>query len=172
MQFMLKRQVAKVAHVNLREEKHGEESVLGCDVKVTADVPNTFLDQLSPTLRSSLYMAEGEAPGSQAPLVADATHLPVLRYAFLDPLKASGLKMPMAKVVFHASRKDESVAVDADVNELRLEPLEGGTVSITFRVQFEPAPEAVARVSAMLGREVKVSVQPNDAPETPPESVE
>jgi len=171
MAFSLKKQSAKVAHVNLREEKHGDEPVLACDVEVTADVPNTFLSQLSPTLKASLYQAEGAQVGAQTPLIDDGTHLPVLLYPQLGRI-AWELKMPAAHVVLHGARKSEDVVLVADVNKLRLSPKEGGTVEIQFRCQFPPVPEQVGAVGAMLGRTVKVSVKPNDAPDSPPDSEE
>lgn len=38
MKFALKKATAKVAHVNVREEKNGEATVLAIDVKVVAIV--------------------------------------------------------------------------------------------------------------------------------------
>lgn len=166
--FKLDKQSAKIAHVNLREEKHGEDPVLACDVKIVADVANDFLTQLSPTLKASLYQAEGEGSSAQPPLIDDGTHLPVLRFPQLGPLKWDA-KMPAASVTLHSRPKVELVA---DVNDLRLEPKEGGTVEITFRCQLEPNPEQVGQLGALLGHTVKVSVAPNDAPNTPPDSTE
>ena len=162
MAFSLKKQSAKVAHVNLREEKHGDDPVLACDVKITTDVPNTFLSQLSPHLKASLYQAEGDGAAAQAPLLEDGTHLPVLRYPQLGVLKWD-MKMMGAAVTLHGAKKADDVLLACEVNELRLAPKEGGTVEITFRCQFIPEPEQVAAVGAMLGRQVKVSVRPGDA---------
>jgi hypothetical protein len=53
--FELLNQSAKIAHVNLREEKHGEEDVLACDLKIETKMSNTFLSKLQPGLRESLY---------------------------------------------------------------------------------------------------------------------
>lgn len=161
MAFVLKKQVAKVAHVNLREEKHGEEPVLACDVKVTADVPNSFLTQISPTLKSALYQPEGEGAGTQAPLIDDGTHLSVLRFPQLGALKWE-VKMAGAEVILHGAKKADDVVLVGEVNELRMAPKEGGTVEITFRCQFAPIPEQVAAVGALLGHQVKVSVRPGD----------
>ena len=162
MPFILEKVSSKIAHVNLREERHGEDPVLACDVKVTADVPNTFLSQLSPTLKASLYQAEGEGADAQAPLLEDGTHLPVLRYPQLGSLKWD-VKMMGAAVVLHGAKKADDVVLGCEVNELRMVPKEGGTVEITFRCQFIPEPEQVAAVGAMRGRQVKVSVRPGDA---------
>lgn len=70
MQFVLQKIAAVLAHVNLGEEKHGDEEVLRYDLKLDADVGNDFLTQLEPTLKAALYRAEGES-GEQAPLIDD-----------------------------------------------------------------------------------------------------
>ncbi len=46
MEFNLEKHTAKIAHINLREERHGDDPVLAVDIKVTADVPNDFLSYL------------------------------------------------------------------------------------------------------------------------------
>lgn len=164
MHFALKKQAAKVAHLNLREEKHGEDPVLACDVKVSADVPNTFLDQISPTLRSSFYMAEGEGEASQPGLLADESHLPVLRHPFLGQQDFVGVEMPLVRVAFHGHKKADEVEITGEVNQLRGVLKEGGTVAIVFRVQFLPEDDQVGKLSALLGHAIKVSVFPVEAP--------
>jgi hypothetical protein len=65
------------------------------------------------------------------------------------------------------------VTIDGDVDKIRLVPKEGGTVELTFRVQFEPLEEQLGAVPLLLQqKQIKVSVRPNDAPDTPPESAE
>jgi hypothetical protein len=76
IEFHLENHAAHIGHLNLREEKHGEESVLAIDIKVEADVANDFLSYLSPTLKWSLY----DKPEKQQDLIEDANHLPRLRY--------------------------------------------------------------------------------------------
>lgn len=160
--FTLKKHPAKVAHVNPREEKHGEEPVLGCDIKISADVPNSFLTQLAPTLKSALYKAEGDEAGTQRPLIDDGTHLPVLMYPQLGDL-AWDVKMVGARLILHGAKKVDDVEIVGEVNALKLAPKEGGTVAILFRCQTEPAPAQVAAVCALLGQQVKVSVLAGEA---------
>lgn len=169
MQFTLQKIAAVLAHVNLGEEKHGEEDVLRYDLKLTADVGNDFLTQLEPTLKAALYRAEGES-GEQAPLIDDGTHLPVLRFPAMGTIAWEG-RMPMAKVLISGGRK--KIALEADVDKVRLVPKDGGTVALTFRVQFIPDEEQLGLMPALLQtKQVKVSFAPNDAPDSPPDSEE
>ena len=158
MEFHLEKHAAKVAHINLREEKHGEEAVLAVDVKITADVPNDFLSYLAPELKWSIY---DKQPG-QGELIPDDTHLPHLRYPQLGELKWDG-DMAKAQVTIHGAKPTHDFNLDADVNGLRLEPKEGGTVAITFRLQLLPTSGQSAALVGYLGKEVKISVVPAES---------
>ena len=153
MEFTLTKQAAKVAHINLREEMHGEEPLLAVDVKVQCDVPNDFLSYLAPTLKWSLY----DKPDKQGELIEDTAHLPRLRYPSMAVLRWDG-KMEKASLTIHGAKKAQDLQVEADVDKLQLECKDGGTVSVTFRAQVIPTPEQSAALVGFLGKEVKVSV--------------
>lgn len=159
--FTLQKQSAKVQHVNLREEKHGEDPVLGADVKLVFDASNDFLGQLSPTLKSALYASDVEATG-QISLVDAEQHLPVLRYPQLGPLTWAGDFA--AELTLHGAKKADDVVFErATIGKISLCPKEGGTVEVTCRAQVHPGPEGAGALAAMLGHTPKVSVQPTDA---------
>jgi hypothetical protein len=128
--FQMSKQVCKVAHVNLREEKHGEESVTAIDLKVQASVSNDFLSYLSPTLKGSLYGKPDTAV--QGTLVHDNPgYMPRLLYPAIKQVKWEG-EMPKAQVVFHGATKKADIELAADVNKLVLECMDGGTVVVSF----------------------------------------
>lgn len=159
--FALKKQSAKVKHINLREEKHGEEPVLGVDVTIVADLPNDFLAQLSATLKPSLYATDVEALG-QLSLVEASEHMPVLRYPAMGAI-GWDVAFP-AEFTLHGQKKAEDVVFgDAKVKQLSLVPKEGGTVEVTFKAQANPGADGTGLLAAFLGRTVKVSVAPQDA---------
>lgn len=155
MEFHLEKHAAKINHINLREEKHGEESVLAIDVKVGADVPNDFLSYLAPTLKWSLYEKE---PG-QGELLPDDNHLPHLRYTQLGELRWEG-DMGKAGVLISSMDRPEDVELEADINNLKFEPKEGGTVAISFRIQLLPSGAQSAKLVDFLGKEVRITVRP------------
>jgi len=162
MEFNLQKHASKIAYVNFREEKHGEESVLAVDVKITTDVPNDFLSYLSPGLKAAVY----EKELGQRDLIADDNHLSHLRFPDLGTLAWSGT-MVRAAVVIHGVKKSQDLELVADVTKLKLDPKEGGTVSITFTVQLCPNESQAAHLPIWLGKEAKVSVGPNTE-EIPP----
>lgn len=155
MPLELKKQTAKVAHLNVREEKHGEESVLAVDVKVQADVANDFLDRLSPGLRQSLYAPDGEQlEGVEQPMS-------ILRFPQMKPIDWDA-PIVMGELVLHGARK-------ADVKKpLVLACKEGGTVELTFQAAVLPGTDQMGPLSELLGKSTKVSVRSVEQPSQPP----
>jgi len=162
MSFTLKRQSSKVVHLNVREEKHGEESVVAVDVKVQADIGNEFLDALAPGLRAALYAHDGgQLAGVEEPLS-------VLRFPQLEPIHWE-TPMPSCGFVVHGLKKAEDLEFAGEVAKpMRLAPKEGGTVEITFQVQIHPDATDLGALSAFLGRSTKVSVRPIEQGAVPP----
>ena len=155
LEFNLEKQAAKVAHINVREEMHGEDPILPLDVKVETDVPNDFLSYLSPTLKWSLY----DKADGQGELIKDDAHLSALRYPELGVLGWAG-EMEGAAVVFHGLKKATDIELEGDVDKVRLECKEGGTVALTLRIKVQPTPGQSAALMGLLGHDTKVSVRP------------
>jgi hypothetical protein len=153
--FELSKHQCKIAHINIRTEKHGEEEILAADVKVEADVTNDFLSYLDPTLKWSLY---AKPEGGQGELIQDDSHMPRLRYAFLPELRWAD-KMAKAVFIIHGKKKTDDVEFEASVDKLCLQCKEGGTVSISFRAAVLPTPAQSGFLAGMLGTEAKVSVR-------------
>jgi hypothetical protein len=156
--FVFSKQKVTVTHINTREEKHGEDQVLACDISIAADLPNTFLDSLSPGLRASLY-----GRPDMVDLAADQDHLPVLRHSFLGRLSWTQ-EMTAASVVLHGATKNKDMVMEANIKKLRLDCQDGGTVGVTFTVQSPVTPEDVGRLAGLLSKQIKLSVKPGDAP--------
>ena len=107
MDFELNKQTAKIAHVNFREEKHGEEAVVALDIKITFDSPNDFLSYLSPTLKWSLY----DKQTKQGELIEDKGHLPILRYSQLGEMRWEG-EMQRCALTIHGANKGDYPLLD------------------------------------------------------------
>lgn len=151
--FQLQKQKAKLAHINIREEKHGEDDVLAMDLKITADMANTFLNQIAPGLMLALYKGEDD----QQALLDDG-HAPVLRFPGLKPLV---MEMPetSAKFTIHGAKKADDIEFDAKIKKIELDCKDGGTVEIMFKAQVLPDPEPAGKLPVMMGTEVRVSVR-------------
>ena len=99
--FELSKHKAVIAHLNIREEMHGEEKILAEDIKIQADVPNDFLSYLAPTLKWSLF---DRPDAAQVELIKEDGHMPRLRYSQLAPIAWEG-KMERATFVIHPPGK-------------------------------------------------------------------
>tara|TARA_R110000868_G_scaffold411755_1_gene708941 strand:+ start:42481 stop:42972 length:492 start_codon:yes stop_codon:yes gene_type:complete len=151
--FTLKKQIAVLSHLNLRDEKHGEETVLAADLKIKADVPNLFLEQLAPGLRASLYKDDEDNPA----LFEDG-HMPVLRYSQLEPLKFA-VPMPSAQLVIQdEDPANPDLEFTVAIKNILLDCRAGGTVAITFSAATLPDAHQVGSLSALLGSNVTVSL--------------
>lgn len=157
--FALNKTNAVIVHLNMREEKHGEEDVLAVDVKLRADVPNSFLDELAPGLRQALY-----TKADQADIESD--HLATVRFPQLPALFWAG-KMEEAAFVI-GPNKTESLEFSADIAKVQVAPKDGGTVTVTFTAQILPEPDDVGTLTGWLGNKVKVSVTPAPVSDDPP----
>lgn len=156
MSFSLAKQKVRLTHINLREEKHGpEETVLAVDLTFTADVSNDFLSELDPTLKWSLY---DKSPNEDLD-DKGKNHMPVLRYSLLGELHWKA-DMIDAAVVLHGAKKADNLEFTAKVNKLVLDPKEGGTVGLHFRVQTPVTPDQAGALTGLLSRELKVSLEP------------
>lgn len=165
MAFALKKLKAEVTHLNVREEMHGEDPVLACDVKIKGDISNAFLDQLSPGLRSALFAKEGAQAGETPDM--DAEHLAVLRFPQIPTLKWT-VGLVAGKFTLHGSKKSEDLEFECDVKECSLACKEGGTVELTFQAAVLPTSEESGRLAGLLGHDVKVSVEQVALPDSPP----
>lgn len=159
--FELAKVKGKIAHLNVREEKHGEESVLAVDIKIKADVANSFLDQLSPGLRPALFT------GGAVQADIEADHMTVLRFPQLAPQKWA-VAMIDGEITLHVAKKTEDLAFECDVKEATLSCKEGGTVELTFSAAILPEPDEVSQISSLLGRDVKFSIKPVEQASQPP----
>lgn len=172
MSLELNKKPCRITHINVREEKHGEEPVTAVDITVKADMPNKFLDDLSPGLRAALYRAEGEGAGETSDV--DKDHLSVLRYPQLGSLDWAD-KLIAAKVTLGgASKADklEPMEFEADVNKVSLSLKEGGTVETSFRIQFLPETDQIGQVAGFLSKKAKVTIVAADLGDAPPLSSE
>ncbi len=156
-------QLVKIQHINTRTEKHGEDSVLGVDLKLQARVSNDLLAQFSPTLKSSFYHKDEAVQGD---LVTDAGYLPNLKNPALGTVKWDGdWEHQLLRILSGVRAEDDIELDDAKVNKVSFDFQEGGTVFINFRVQAHPDEKTTARILQLLGQEVHMSLSFEDPPE-------
>ncbi len=152
----LDNQMVRIQHVNARNEKHGDESVLAVDIKVQARASNDALSFFSPTLKSSFYYKDDSKQGD---LITDGGYLPNLKNPKLGPVKWDGDWEHQLMTIHSKVRPEDDIKLDdCRINKLGFDMQEGGTVFINFRVQAHPDEKTIARLMALLGQEVHTSL--------------
>jgi len=156
--FDLNRDFVRIADVNPRAEKHGDDDVLACDIKCEASMPNAVLSKFSESLKSCLYTHAEGATGD----MLNPDHMPVLRNPLMGPIKWA-LEMESTQFRVHHSDNeggdiDDLVFSDCKTSKFTLTCKEGGTVVVGFRVQCHPDEADAARLLTMINKTVKVSL--------------
>lgn len=151
----LENQMVKILHVNVRNEKHGDEPVLAMDLRLRACLSNNDLATFSPTLKSSFYFKDDSMQGD---LVTAKDHLPNLKNPKIGPIKWEGSWEHWLLAMHHKVRKEDDLLLDdIRIKKIVLDFKEGGTVITDWTVQSHPDEKTAARVIALLGQEVHMS---------------
>lgn len=170
MSFEYERQLTKITHINVGQEKHGDQDVNAMDIDFRWVTNNHALAMLSPTLKSSLF----EKPDTpQQEVNPDPDHLTVVKNPQMGPIKWD-LKYENARVVVHigASGKGDVVFGDAKARKFVVEPKQGGTVIFSYQVRCYPRDGDIEKIAGKLNQEVFVTLDPDggeeekDAPDT------
>lgn len=167
--FDLNKDLVRIANINTRTEKHGDDDVLALDVKCEARMANAVLSKFSPTLKSCLYTVDEGA--TQDMLNPD--HMPKLQNPQMGQIKWE-FEIPSVLFRIHHGEDDaeDIVLSGASCNKFTFLCQEGGTVVVGFRIQVrEPKEEDVTKLLFMLNKSVKVSLI-NDFPDDDEEETE
>lgn len=155
----------KLASVTARSELHGEERKAASDLKIEASMPNDFLSQLHPSLKSALYAFDDARPKDLADQgqAREAGHLPHLKFALLEgPLKWSE-EMESATVSLKLpGSKSEVVLEEVKVNGIAFTPKDGGTIELSIRVQAHPDKKQFGELASMVQGEVEFTITPEE----------
>lgn len=154
--------LATLAHINLRVEKVGKEKTRpAADLKITVNLPNTQLDQISPGLLQSLYRRPNEQ-GHQGDLTApDPDAMTTLRHPKAKPW-ASTEDWPGYAVKVHAG-EFSPVDVELEMTTLKsisCEAKNGGTVEVSFSIGCHPTGADVGALYELMGKEVDLTLSP------------
>ena len=152
-QFALVKERVLLAHLNVRAEKHGEDSEPALDIKFELTTSNSVLKKLNPALLDALYDFD-----KQVDVEDDFKRK--LRFPLLGVLPWD-LELPRTKLTVHDAEFPEHdvTLVDGKTNKFRITALDGGTVKLVFRCQFSaPEEDAVAALMRVLQQPVPISL--------------
>lgn len=154
----LQNEIFKLASVNLRAEIHGEDRVPACDLKFEGVVANDVLPYFHPELRQFLFKKD-ESPDLVDQAQPEA--LTALRFPRLGTLKydheGTGYKVTVA---YGIGGPSDIALADCKVDSFRIDPMQGGSVRLGFRVICHPDSEQVGKLSELIQQDVEINVTP------------
>lgn len=168
--FELKGRTVTLAHFNARVENSGpDEKKPATDLKVKIPLANVELSLFHESLKHSLYHYDPQMSGDLVDAAnkdEDPEYAPNLRFPKLAPLNWD-LEIIGAKVCIDYGVRSDIELPDCKVNNFVLEPQNGGTVMVTFRIQGHPDGKTAGKLYDLQGREITLTVEPPAADPTP-----
>ncbi len=147
--FELPKTMVLFSHMNLRQEKHGEDSALAVDLKLSLKTTNDVLAMFHPSLKSRLF----KKPEGAGDLVAQAGADELVAYCFpqMESIKwATEQYNTIVRFPIGLTGKKDIVLDDAKINAFVLACYDGGTVEVTWRVQSAVTPAQIEGLSERL----------------------
>lgn len=168
MQLELTKVKALLVNVNPRAELHGEEPKPAGDLQIHLDTSNDNLAMFHPALKSLLYHWDEQMGGDLVDVAQkdkDKHYAPHVRIPKMAPIKYDD-EVIGAKVIVHYGVKSE-IALDlCKVGPFKIEPKQGGTVSLSFRIQAHPDEKQFGKLCSMVGNDIEITVE---SPKSDPE---
>jgi hypothetical protein len=146
-----------LAHLNTRTEKHGDEDIGAIDLKIKCRAANTILDLFDPRLRSTLFQRAG---GGQQADMHSPEHLPQRVFPHIPSVNWDD-KLDGYTAVIGTGLGLISVTLgQVKVHKFKFEPVDGGTVDLTYTVSCNPSAEQVAAVYPLNGQGIILTLTP------------
>lgn len=150
-----------------RTEKHGEDDVSAVSLGLTIRGPNTLLDYLSKGLRETLYKPVEDQ--EQLPGVEPST--PLLRVRGIESVRLDACFEGWTLKIDRGIDQSNPIALGgAKVDAFAVEPSEGGTIDLLFRVGSSDIDEDEAGwLFGHLKQSIWITLH---APEEKPEAID
>lgn len=153
----------KITNVNPRSERHGPEELHpAVDIHISLTTSNNILTALDGKLLDALYTKNANADqGSQQNLdgVEEVSNLPNLKFPLMGALKWKKDLIGYTLTVQHGVGSD-IVLKGCKVNSFTIDPKEGGSVDLKFRVQSSDVDErTLGKLSLLVQNEVDIMLE-------------
>lgn len=150
----------KITSVNPRSERHGPEELHpAVDLHISLTTGNNILTALDGKLLDTLYTKNANADqGGQQSLegVEEVSNLPNLKFPLMGALKWKKDLIGYTLTVQHGVGSD-IVLKGCKVNSFTIDPKEGGSVDLKFRVQSSDVDErTLGKLGLLVQNEVDV----------------
>lgn len=143
--------------VTPRKEIHGDEPVSAISLGLSITGANTLLDHLDGgKLRNALYMAVPD----QEPLPGVEPSTPLLRARGIEEVKCAGTLEGWTLTVENGIDDTSAIVLGgAKIDKFRVKPVEGGSVTLLFRVGTSDISEDEAgALFGRLGQEIMIRI--------------
>lgn len=153
----------RLLSLNVRTENHGDGLARAIDLKCHMDLPNSWLDQLDPSLLDMLFKpVEVEEAQGKLEGVASVTK-PLLRthrikFPMALDLDYSGYQLTVDRGLGGSSNL---VLQEVSLNKVTINCKEGGTVELGFRLQISNVgDEVIGRLSSYIKADMFIALLP------------
>lgn len=154
----------KITSVNPRSERHGPEELHpAVDIGISLTTCNDILSALDGKLLDALYTKNANADqGGQQSLdgVEEVSHLPNLKFPLMGALKWKKELIGYTLTVMHGVGSD-IVLTGCKVSKFTIDPKEGGSVELSFRVQSSDSLDerTLGKLSLLVQNEVEIMLE-------------
>jgi len=162
MQFALQNHQAKIASFNPRAEKHGDENVPAGDIKFEVKAHSSVLDLFDPSYRTFLFR-KADLAGEQQPLL-EGDKLTALAKPKLKPLSLEE-DFPGYTLTIGSGLEaiEPLVLSDVELSSFKFEPIEGGSVGITFSATVHGDADDFGEICQQIQNLVDITLEPPKA---------
>ena len=147
---------AFVSSVNMRAEKHGDENVLASDIKFEVHLSNTILDEFDKGLKASFYREVRK--GEQPDLIGD-NKFAAVRYPLLGGFRweeeFTGYRVSIGSEL---GLSDPLELSDITLKKFSFDPMEGGSVTVTFNAVAHPTSDEAGELCALIQQHVQLTL--------------
>ncbi len=166
----------KITSVNPRSERHGPEELHpAVDLRISLTTGNNILTALDGKLLDALYTKNANADqGGQQNLegVEEVSNLPNLKFPLMGALKWKKDLIGYTLTVQHGVGSD-IVLKGCKVNNFTIDPKEGGSVDLKFRVQSSDVDErTLGKLGLLVQNEVDVMLLAPEAKQDGQQDIE
>jgi len=159
--FALTEHAAMVTSVTNISEKHGNQRVPAVSIGIAITGASTLLNEFDPALRGVLFRKPQPKPGE---LTLDHDAMTELRFPLLkNPSWNKEFAGYLLRFLIGATGKEDVLLSDVDIKGITINPLEGGSVTISLKAHAQPQSEGDhGKIARMLQQECTITLTPPD----------
>ena len=160
--FSLDQTAATITSVTNISEKHGNARVPAVSIGIAVTGASTLLNEFDPDLRGMFFRRPQPKPSELA--LDHEESLSELRFPLLkNPSWNKEFAGYMLRFIIGATGKEDVLLTDVDIKGISINPLEGGSVTISLKAHAQPQSEGDhGKIARMLQQECTLSLTPPD----------